>query len=60
MASQIYGWIKDPAGNYIRIDLSKIVDHNIISGGLMISRSCGFHTPRGLLCCIILLITNLI
>ncbi|XP_024639800.2 uncharacterized protein [Medicago truncatula] len=46
LASQRYGWIKDPAGNYIRIDLSKIVTENLIPGGLMISRTCGFAEPQ--------------
>lgn len=40
LASQRYGWIKDPASNYIRIDLSKIVRENLIS------RTCGFLFPQ--------------
>lgn len=51
LAAQKYGWIKDPAGNYIRIDLTKVVEQNMIPGGVMISRSCGFVVPQTVVLC---------
>jgi hypothetical protein len=51
LVSQKYGWIKDPAGNYIRIDLSGIVQQNMIPGGLFISQRCGFVAPQRVFFC---------
>ncbi|RHN38518.1 putative transcription factor B3-Domain family [Medicago truncatula] len=51
LAAQKYGWIKDPAGNYIRIDLSNVVRQNIIPSCLIISRICGFVEPQRVILC---------
>lgn len=41
-----YGWIKDPAGCYVRIDAKMILSNNIISGGKMLFIRCGFNVPQ--------------
>jgi hypothetical protein len=46
-----YGWLKDPAGNYVRIDTKMILSNNIISGGKMISIRCGFNAPQRVILC---------
>lgn len=51
MLSQKYGWIKDPAGNYIRINVSRVVQRHIIPEGLMISQRYGFLAPQMVLLC---------
>jgi hypothetical protein len=48
---QNYGWIKDPAGSYVRIDTNMILSNNVISGGKRISRRCGFIAPQRVILC---------
>ncbi|KEH17511.1 hypothetical protein MTR_0010s0320 [Medicago truncatula] len=48
---QRHGWIKDPAANYIRIDVSGVVQTHMIPGGLLISQKCGFMAPQRVILC---------
>lgn len=51
LCSQYYGWIRDPAGNYIRMDLTKVIEESMIPGGLMISQHCGFVASQRVVLC---------
>lgn len=48
---QKYGWFKDPADTYLRVDTTRIMNENVIPGGKAIALHCGFNAPHKVILC---------